>query len=276
MQLEWKEFVAGFSSAKESYGMLLLFSVLLLAAWGVRRHARAHRLLCTCLLLGVLVFCPLTAVLLLKLYTPFYTWTDLQLLFPTMLLSALFVTEVFFYMKGLSIPGVWAGRYVRTLLAAVLTAVLLLSATTLRVFDRSNTQHQNGVPVQASQIFEALDSAIDTEELLLAAPSELLQYARLYKASWSPLYGRDLWDSRSASYIYSGYEEEYEYFRILDTLWLSEEEYEQVHQWIKEGTLDCMIVPVYWVEKVCPVEGYEAIALADIYVGIIKEDLLIK
>lgn len=276
MQLEWKEFVTGVSSAKAGYGMLLLFCMILLVAWGIQKHTQAQRLLCTCLLLGVLVFAPLTAVVLLKLYTPFYTWTDLQLLFPTLFLTAFFITELFSYVKGLPIPGIRAGRYVRTMISAVLIAVLLLSATTFRVFDQSNTQHKNGVPVQTSQIFEALDAVIDTEELLLAAPSELLQYARLYKASWSPLYGRDLWDSRSASYIYSGYTEEYEYFEILDTLWLDEEEYALVHEWIEEGTLDCMIVPVYWVEKVCPAEGYEAIDLADIYVGIIKEDLLIK
>lgn len=276
MQLEWKEYVSGLSLAKAGYGMLWLFCIVFLIVWFFKRYRRGRRLFLASAFLGILVFCPLTAVALLKIYTPFYTWSDLQFLFPIMLLSAFLGTEAFVYIKKIAVPGLRVGGYANTIIGIVLLVLLFLSATNFKVFNNISQQHENGVPIEAYELFEALDKAVSQEEILLAAPSEYLQYTRLYKASWCPLYGRDLWDGRAASYIYSGYGEEYEYFTILDTLWLSEQEYAQVHAWLEEGVLDCMIVPVYWLEKVLPVSGYEAVGLADIYVGIIKEDLLVK
>ena len=108
----------------------------------------------------------------------------------------------------------------------------------------------------------------------MAAPPEMLQYARLFEPSWRPVYGRDLWSSKSASYINSGYDREYQYYTLLADARLPEDECTELISLINEGYADCIIVPDFWLEIMSGMPEYEPVRLTSSYIGIMKKGLL--
>ena len=112
--------------------------------------------------------------------------------------------------------------------------------------------------------------------MVLAAKWDMLQYARLYEQAWILLYGRDLWNGRSASYIFSGYDREYVYYDYLKYDVLELGEYKELTVLVNENIVDCMIVPFYWLHEMGEMPAYETVRLTDIYTAIIKKDMITK
>ena len=83
MQLEWNKWLTGVTSFKEGHGMLWIFCLVLFVAMWRKRDGRQRKLLIFSALTCFLILCPITAAVLLKGYTPFYDWFDLQLLLLT-------------------------------------------------------------------------------------------------------------------------------------------------------------------------------------------------
>ena len=276
MQLEWNRFLEGITDFKTDHGMLWIFSLVLLWICFKKGTLKRHRWLLTSLVLGVLVICPVTAMALLKIFTPFYDWSDLQLLLPTTLLMALLGVEAYDFLRKQEIPGLHPGQTAKNIISVVCVAVLLLTATGFHGLDRYPEADEHGVPLETAEVFEALEQVIGEERMVLAAPAEMLQYTRLYEPKWQPVYGRDLWSGKSASYINSGYDIEYEYYTLLAKAQLTEKEQESFAALIREGQADCVIVPAFWVEQICELPEYESILLTDSYAGIIKKDFVTK
>ncbi len=274
MQLEWSRFLSGITAFKERQGMLWLFCLVLFILLWRKGQLKRHGLFLTSLILGILVICPMTAVVLLKGYTPFYDWFDLQLLLPTTLLIALLGVEVFWFLKDLDIPGLRLGRIAKNIISGGCVAAVLLVATNFHGFDQNPEADEHGVPMHVAAVFEALHQVIGDEPIVLAANSDLLQFTRLYDSDWRPFYGRDLWSGKSASYINSGYDKEYEYYSFLQKEQLTEEEQGKFISLINDGQVDCIIVPAFWLDGIRHVEAYDAVLLTDSYAGIIKKDLL--
>lgn len=273
MQLEWSRFLEGISTFKKEQGMLGIICVICLAVlWqkGTREH---RRLWISSIVLGVCVLCPVTALVLLKLYTPFYHWLDLLELFPMMLIVGMFGTELFFSLKKLEIPRLSLGKNGKTIVSGICLVIIFLTATCFHGFDRK-PEAVDGVPAEMAEVFTALNEAVGEKEVVLAAPAQMLQYSRLFNPDWHPVYGRDLWSGKSASYINSAYDSEYQYYSLLGSGELSQEAYAELTFLINEGRVDCVIIPGFWLTNMGEMPEYEIAALGDFYIGIIKKDLI--
>lgn len=276
MQLEWSRFLNGIAVFKESQGMFWLLSAAVLV-FGLKTGLyKKHRWLLTSLVLGVLVLFPVTAVVLLKGYTPFYNWNDLQQLFPITLLLSIGGVELYTYISKQSIPGLRFGKVVQAMISAFLMVVLLLVSTNFHGFDSRQKADEHGIPVESAEVFAALYEIVGDEAIALAASPEMLQYARVYEPAWKPVYGRDLWSGKAASYINSGYDWEWKFYNLLVDDLLPPEECEQLVTLINKEKADCIIVPDFWLETISDMPEYESVRLTDSYIGIMKKDLLAK
>ena len=273
MQLEWNRFLEGVTGFKESQGMLCIFCILLfLILW--KKGTFRQPLYISSFVLGICVVFPVTAVVLLKGFTPFYNWLDLQQLFPLALCTALFGTEVFCFLKKIDIPGLSLGKKGKAIISGACIAIVLFAATGFHGFDRKGEAGEQGVPAEIAVVFEKVQDITGGKELVLAADSEKLMYARLFNPEWHPIYGRDLWSAKSASYINSGYDKEYQYYDLLCKEELTAEEYAEFTALINDGQADCIIVPIYWQDDLGEMPDYEMVQLTDFYIGIIKKDLI--
>ncbi len=276
MQTEWNRFLEGIALYKQYQGLVWLCCIVLFVVLWKRKVLKGNALWITSLLLGGMVVFPLTAMALLKAYTPYYHWLDLQSLFPVCLLMGYFGVILFDYLKEQRIPRWELGKNGKIVVAAISVVTVFAVATAFHGMDKQDSADQNGVPVTTAEAFAALEENITTAEIVLAAPSKMLTYARLYNPSWELLYGRDLWESKAAGYIYSGYTTEYQYYEYLEQMEPVLEEREKFISLVEEGQADCVIVPYYWSAWLVDVEGYEVVSLTDSYAGIIKEELLIQ
>lgn len=274
MQLEWNRFLEGFALFKQYQGLIWICCIVAFVILFKKGKLGTNVLWLTSIVLGIATLFPLTAIVLLKAYTPYYNWLDLQGVFPVMLLMGYFGIAVFSYLKEQTVPGHTYKKVGKICIATVCVLVLFLAATSFHGFDKREEADEKGVPVETSKVFEALEGYVGEEELVLAAPSEILTYARLYNANWKPLYGKDLWNPKAAGYINSGYTIEYQYYEYLEQMEPELEERSEFVSLVEEGHADCIIVPFYWSVWMQDIKGYEAISLTDSHVGIIKKELL--
>lgn len=271
---EWNKWLTGLTLFKEGQGMLLIFVLLILVTLWKKSEKKQRKLLAFAACMGVYILCPLTAMVLLKGYTPFYDWFDLQLLLPMVLVLAWGGTELVYRLQKMEIPGVHLKGIAKTIISFLCVTALLFAGTVFHGFDSRPEVERNGVPAEVAEILEPIHAGFADKPLVLVAPSEILQYIRLYEANWVPLYGRDLWSPKAASYINSGYDIEYEYYELLEKAQLDKEEFAELTKLIMEGTADCVIVPTDWIAGIEQLTGQLLVDLTDSYTGIIKKDLI--
>lgn len=274
MQAEWSIWLSGLAAFKETQGLLWIGCIALLILLWKKGSLHKEPLWISSVVLGALVFCPITAMVLLKVYSPFYNWLDLQGIFPVTLFAAMLGVEIFENIRVRRVPGWSLGAGTRTVLAAGCVVVLFCVATNFHGFDKRSEADANGVPVEVSAVLESLQGQVGDRSIVLAAPSEILLYTRLYYADWTPFYGRDLWSGKAASYINSGYTIQYRFYEYLEKAELTESEGADFVCLIQEAYPDCVIVPGYWEDRLGKVEGYEYLFLTDAYKVIMKEELL--
>ena len=274
MQLEWNRFWNGIANFKENQGLLWLFCAVAIV-YGLKKTSQEkRRWLIVSLILGALVLFPVTAVILLKFYTPFYGWDDLHQLVPFALLIGFGAVELYEFLVTKSIPGMSMSPVAKRMVSGLCIMVLLFAATNFHGFDGRLKAEKHGIPRENAEVFDALRQVTQDKQIVLAAPPEMLQYARLYEPSWRPIYGRDLWNGKAASYINSGYDWEWDYYILLEDEVLSEEECKDLVSVINEGKADCIIVPYLWMEIMDEMPGYDLLPLTSSYAGLIKKDLL--
>lgn len=273
MQLEWLRYTEGLTAFKAEQGLLWLACLLVIILQ--KKVFCKNSWMITGIFLGGCILCPFTAVGLMKIFTPFYTWKDLQMLFPMELMLAFLFAEAVMMLGDRRIPGLRAGKKTVHVLAVLCLTAVLFAATGFRGLVSYEKADAHGVPLKYAEAYEALQQHTDGT-LLIAAPADMLQYLRLYETDWKPLFGRDLWSSKSASYINSGYDIEYKYYTFLEEAQLVGEEAEAFKALLLEHPVDCVIVPSYWEGDLGELSGYEYRILTDTYVGIIKKDLWAK
>lgn len=276
MQLEWNKWLTGLTSFKQEQGMLWVFCVVLLCFLHRRCSGKKQSLFVFFACMGMLIICPITAVILLKGYTPFYDWLDLQLLFPTTFLLGYGATALVQRLSESDIPGMDWKKNRKNLLAWCCVLVLLFAGTTFHSFDSRSKADENGVPVEVAQVFKPIHDLVGDHSLVLAAPSKILLYTRLYEEEWIPLYGRDLWSPKAASYINSAYEIEYQYYKLLEKEYLEQEEFTRLSELIRTGPAECVIVPAGWISEIGTLKDCVLVDISDLYTGIMKKDLRTK
>ncbi len=277
MQLEWNRWLEGITTFKQEQGLFLIFLSALLMFFGQKGKIKNNRLFPALILLGLGAFFPLTAMILMKIFTPFYDWMDLQQLLLLPLFMALFGVVGTFVITKREFPGecFFAVRpWVKRIASIVCVMLLFMVGSGFHVFDKETKADEQGVPVETAVVFGALYELIGEEPVVIAAPSKLLQYVRLYESDWIPLYGRDLWSGKAAGYVHSGYDTEYEYYVFLERGELNVDERPGFASLVAEGQADCVIVPYYWREDYCPEETYALLALTPEYNVIIKKELV--
>lgn len=276
MQLEWDRFIQGITEFKTGQGLFGVFCAAVFLYCFFREKTRGNRFFATSFFLGLIIVCPLTAVMLLKVYTPYYDWKDLQQLFPMIILLAYGSVELFSFLRKQSIPGLRVNQKIRSLLGIACIMSLLVVATNFYGLDKYETVDDKGIPVATSEVFDSLKQVTGDQTFILAAPPEMLQYARMYEANWQPIYGRDLWSGKAASYINSNYQWEYEYYTLLEDAGLMEEERVRLVEVINEGRADCIIVPDFWLEFMSGMPKYDSVRLTASYIAIMKKDLVTR
>lgn len=274
MQLEWNKWLSGLTTFKERQGLLVLLCFIVLGMWFSRTSKKEKCLWILAAGLGVLVFCPLSAVVLMKGYTPFYDWMDLQLIFPFTLLLGYGGTVLVTYLSKKGITGLYLSKTSKMLIAWCCTVIILFVGTTFHTFDVRSKATDHGVPVEVAEVLKIIQDEIGEYPLVLAAPSEILLYMRLYEETWEPLYGRDLWSPKAAAYIHSGYGVEYQYYELLEKDWLEEEEFVKLQELILTGPAECVLVPFGWIMELDLPADWHIIEGNSLYTGIIKKDLV--
>ena len=274
MQLEWTRWLEGMTAFKEGQGMLWIFIVVLFAVLWHRRTLVRSRLLLASAVFGFLIVVPLSAVVLLKGFTPFYDWMDLQQLLPLNLLNALFCMLLIELLQKNLIPDMMFRDTWKKVVSLGCVVVLLLTATNFHGFDYRASADEHGVPLETAEALDAVYVLVGDTPVVIAAKGDMLQYVRMYEPAWQPLYGRDLWSGKSASYINSGYDVEYEYYTLLEQAELDDGDQADFLELLSRKDADLVIVPYYWREAYSQIPEYELIVLTDRYNVIIKKDLI--
>ena len=274
MQLEWNRFLEGLALFKQHQGLVWICFVALFTILFAKQKIKGNALWMTALVLGVATVLPVTALVLLKFYTPYYNWLDLQNVFPTVLCMGCLGVYLFEYLKERDIPGVRMGKAAKGCIAAICVAILFVTATTFYGMGEREQADAHGVPVETAKAFEALEEVVSAESMVVVAPSHVLQYVRFFNNNWETLYGRDLWDGKAASYIDSGYDTEYQFYEYLEMLEPELEARDGFAPLVESGKADCIIVRQLWTYWMEAYDGYEVVPLTDSYVGVIKKDLL--
>lgn len=164
---------------------------------------------------GVLVMlgciCPMTALILLKYQTAFYSYVWIWATVPQTALIAWAAAD--FLVKLLK------ERTMRNVLTVVILAgIVFLSGNPVSEWRRSQTAQIPALTITSQQTeelsaWEALEQLAvynaqegKTAEFSLWAPKEIMAAARAYSAGIQPVYGRSIWDASLGGYSYDTYE----------------------------------------------------------------------
>lgn len=164
-------------------------------------------------LYGVLItlgcICPVTALILLKYQTAFYSYVWIWAAVPQTALIAWAAADFLYQLLK--------ERTLRNVIAAViLLGILFLGGNPVSEWVGTQTTQipvlaAGGVPQrkQETSAWETLeqltaysDSERGTREFALWAPKEIMAAARAYSAQIRPVYGRSIWDASLGSYSY--------------------------------------------------------------------------
>lgn len=172
----------------------------------------------TCYVYAVLVtvacICPVTALILMKYQTGFYSYVWIWAAVPQTALIAWAATEF--------LCRLWqkkeASGYLQKGIATVLfVGILFLSGNPVSEWTAGQTtqipgvsdeemQEQGCTPWETLEILSVYHySETNTQEFGLWAPKEIMAAARAYSAYIRPVYGRSIWDASLGSYSFDTY-----------------------------------------------------------------------
>lgn len=208
----------------------LLLAVLLLLALGKYLESRLEKqlfLYTACL--AVLCICPLTAAVLMLYQTEFYDYQWIWSAVPITLMIAFGGTVFLFtiWENYVMERKRWAKSSLRfkaalkpIFLTLFCVMILILCGSLgvkewqhgLRRMDKESTQTKEEFWAQQMQLEEVLEAITDSAVLsqntpCIFAPSEIMEYARIYSGDIKLPYGRNMWDYALNAYTYDIYDE---------------------------------------------------------------------
>ncbi len=167
------------------------------------------------LAITALVLFPGSAFLLLKYQTAFFTYSQLFLLIPMLPVMALAMTEfltwVREHMSAHKDTPEWikARPWICEAAALIVLSAVLCMAGSLSAANEVTgaTRGSVKVPENVLQVFKTLetDEEINLGKDVIAAPDEVLEYARAYSGEFKLLYGRNMWQKELNAYTYDTY-----------------------------------------------------------------------
>ena len=188
------------------YAALLLAAILYLGycLWkskAARNGGKQPLFYLYAVLITLTCICPVTAVILMKYQTAFYSYVWSWAAVPQTALIAWACTEFLYTL--------WREKSIRNVAATLLLAgIVILSGNP--VSDRTGTQlTQVETPREREVLGQLSEYHLEESgetEYSLWAPKEILAAARAYSADIHPVYGRSIWDAALGSYSYDTYE----------------------------------------------------------------------
>lgn len=164
-------------------------------------------------LITLACICPVTALILMKYQTNFYSYVWIWAAVPQTAVIAWAATEF--------LCGLWgkkeADKYLRNAIATlILVGILFLSGNPVSKWTKAQTTQ---IPEVSGAGMQQEDSSWETLKLLsvyhyaetetlefgLWAPKDIMAAARAYSAYIRPVYGRSIWDASLGSYSFDTY-----------------------------------------------------------------------
>ena len=220
---------------------LMLYMAALLFLW-LYKEVRNKRFLQYSFVLLLLLLCPVTAGLLLRYQTAFYSSSHLWTLLP---MTAVIAYGLTIALEKTEAAGIGKNRKkIHEIFCTMLFAILLFLCGTLTPARAVTEETANGerLPREAGEVLELL--TLSEEEIRLMAPDEIAQWARSYSGKILLPYGRNLWEPALSAYTYDDY--------TGDEL--------ELHEWIN-GYLYLPEEDAVYMEEsflsICSARGYE-------------------
>ncbi|MCD8326694.1 MAG: hypothetical protein LUC90_08470 [Lachnospiraceae bacterium] len=267
--LKWQEGVTFFKQEQGVVLLLFAVSIFLILRWAKETDARFAK---SAGILGLAVFVPVTAALLLCGYSGFYDWQDLLLAVPLMPVIALGGCLVVENTGGSAPRAEKRGQEcLWTVISLLCVLFLSMAATNFHVFDEQEKSDGYGIPAWAGEAFDTLKEAVGDRELQILGDNDLIMYARLYCTDWYPVYGRDLWDTQAMGYVEYDYAEaETQIGSILALDTLSGDNAKILISYVEEIQPDCLIALSSWEEVLSTPADYNLVTLSGQYIAYIK------
>lgn len=206
--------------------VLLLFVGLLLFWFAWKEHRqRYHNLIVYTTVMAVACILPLTVALLMSYQTRFYDYQWIWNLVPSTIVSALAgsllwseLTEYYGRQKG----KVWKCTGIAIVLVAV---ICLCGRIGLRSWDIDNSTASLD---ETKEILALISEGEQQGTIVLWAPREIMEYARIADGTVQLVYGRNMWDASLSTYSYDTYSESvielYEWMSHVEKAGLGPEE----------------------------------------------------
>ncbi len=207
---------AGKGSFAENGQYLALYLAALLFLWllgeGKRKEFKLYGLIA-----GILLLCPLTAKVLTLYQTTFYSYETVWVWLP--LTAVLAYALVVAATKMLSLIGGENQKRKETVFGkkakiyecaviGVLVLVLFFCGTiSLAENVTEKSSRKDGLPEEIGEVLDLIEMP-EGETVLLAAPDEVVAWARIYDGDMRLLYGRDLAENALTAYLYDKYSPE--------------------------------------------------------------------
>lgn len=150
-------------------------------------------------LITLACICPVTAAMLMKYQTAFYSYVWIWASVPQTALIAWACTEF--------LCTLWREKSVRNVMAAlILAGIVILSGNPVSEWTDTQLTREE-TPRETLEILSVYHLGETGEmEFRLWAPKEIMAAARAYSADIHPVYGRSIWDAALGSYSYDTYE----------------------------------------------------------------------
>ncbi|MGN0431383.1 MAG: hypothetical protein ACI4EQ_03405 [Lachnospiraceae bacterium] len=204
---------AGTGSFVENGQYLALFLVALLFLW-LSGEKIKKEFVTFSFAVGLLILCPVTARILLVYQTVFFDYETVWELLPLTALLAYGLVMAFAKMSAVltredrawkaTISGK-KGKVYESLAVGALVVLLFMSGTvSLAENITEKTDRTDRLPARVGEVLDLLEISGD-ETITLAAPEEIVEWARLYSGNILLPYGRDMDEEGLTAYLYDKY-----------------------------------------------------------------------
>ncbi|MFI3236928.1 MAG: hypothetical protein R3Y47_02730 [Lachnospiraceae bacterium] len=253
MELAWTRFLDGICTWKAEHAFFLIYLLYFLWIYYDTKQIDNKKWVYYIKASILILVFPVTAVGLLMFYTPFYDWTDLHTILPSVVVVSYILA--FLWERLLMRHTARCREYY----ALACVTLVLLVATNLTSLTTKSEESIQGIPVSVYEVLVALEEVVVAERCTIVADAEIMMYARQYSEAFYPAYGRDLWDLSASSYVEAGYTYEYELYDLMQQEYCDEESIEVLVDLMNAYPGYCYVIPAIWPE----LEGLDTAFLKD-------------
>lgn len=204
---------AGKGSFAENGQYLALFLAALLFLW-LWREEKRKEFKVFAFIVSLLLLCPLTAKLLTIYQTTFYDYETVWVWLPLTAVVAYALVVVSDKMLSLltredrewkeTVSGKKEKLYECAAIGALVLVLFLSGTVSFTETVTKTSSRADGIPEEVGEVLDLVEIPRG-ESVLLAAPDEVVTWARIYNGDIILLYGRDMTENALSAYLYDKY-----------------------------------------------------------------------